>query len=68
MMSSVKGAAVLEGVRGREGADVSAIVKIILNVSRLVCDAPEIREMDLNPVIAFEPGKGAKVADVRIAL
>ncbi len=66
MLSSIKGRALLDGVRGGEGADVAALAQVILKVSRLVCDLPEIREMDLNPIIAFPPGQGAKVADVRI--
>ncbi|MFH1549394.1 MAG: acetate--CoA ligase family protein [Planctomycetota bacterium] len=68
MIFSVKGSALLEGVRGRDGADIAALAEIILKVSRMVCDLPEIREMDINPVIAFAPGKGAKAVDVRISL
>ena len=68
MISDVRGFALLEGVRGGAGADIASLAEIILKVSRMVCDLPAIREMDINPIIAFAPGKGAKAVDVRISL
>jgi acyl-CoA synthetase (NDP forming) len=68
MMRSIRGYALLEGVRGRQGADIAALSQTMLKLSRLVTDIPEIQEMDLNPIIAFPPGKGAKVVDVRIKI
>lgn len=53
MVSSIKGAALLEGVRGQAGVDRRALMELIGRLSQLVQDLPEIREMDLNPVMAF---------------
>ncbi|MBW1777565.1 MAG: acetate--CoA ligase family protein [Deltaproteobacteria bacterium] len=66
MLSGVKGKALLEGVRGQAGVDQKALQDLILRVSKLVSDLPEIEEMDLNPVIAYETG--AFVADARIRI
>ena len=56
----------LQGYRGQPPADVDAIVKILLATSKLVMDHPEIKELDLNPVLVYE--KGAKTVDARIIL
>ncbi len=68
MISSIKGQAILKGVRGKKGADVGSLKDVLLRISRLAMDHPRIMEMDLNPVFSFAPGKGSKVVDVRIRL
>jgi acetyltransferase len=64
MISEIRGARVLEGLRGRKPADVAALCDLLLRVSDLVTRHPEIEEMDLNPVIVHE--KGLTVADSRV--
>ncbi len=66
MLSSIKGKALLKGVRGQPGVDQKALQDLLLRVSKLVSDLPEIQEMDLNPVIAYETG--VFVADARIRI
>ncbi|MEX3107066.1 acetate--CoA ligase family protein [Streptomyces sp. ST1015] len=66
MLSSIRAAPVLEGVRGRPGVDRWALAEQIRRVSQLVAEFPEIAEVDLNPVIATP--EGARAADVRIIL
>jgi acetyltransferase len=66
MLSEIKGAAILKGVRGQKGVDTAALETLLRRLSQLVGDLPEIREMDLNPVMAFEDGVFA--VDARIAL
>lgn len=46
--------------------DRDALAEIIMRVSALVEIAPEVRELDLNPVKVLEPGKGAVVVDARM--
>jgi acyl-CoA synthetase (NDP forming) len=41
---------------------------MLIRLSQLASDFPEIDEMDLNPVFAFEQGKGAKVVDARLKI
>jgi len=66
MISEVKAYPLLKGYRGMPPADIEAIVQILLNTSRLVSEHPEIKELDLNPIMVYE--KGAKTVDARIVL
>jgi acetyltransferase len=66
MIEEIKGYRVLQGIRGREPADVDAIVDAILRVSRLVEDhRDEIEELDINPLRVFPTG--AKAVDALVA-
>jgi acyl-CoA synthetase (NDP forming) len=66
MLSSIKAAPLLTGVRGGEGIDQEGIVEIILRLSQMVTDLPMIRELDLNPIVAFSDR--VTVVDARIGL
>jgi acyl-CoA synthetase (NDP forming) len=66
MLDSIGAAEVLRGVRGGKGVDRAALADIIVKVSKLVNDFPEIHEVDLNPVFATE--KDARAVDVRMVL
>jgi acyl-CoA synthetase (NDP forming) len=66
MITEVKAYPLLKGYRNTPPADIDAIITILVNTSRLVMDYPEIKELDLNPVMAYE--KGAKTVDARIIL
>jgi acetate---CoA ligase (ADP-forming) subunit beta len=66
MITEVKAYPLLKGYRNTPPTDINAIVKILLNTSKLIMDYPEIKELDLNPVMAYE--KGAKIVDARIIL
>jgi acetyltransferase len=66
MIKSIKGYPILEGARGMADADTDKLAEILIRLSRLAADFPSIDEMDLNPVFAFEKGKGAAVVDARL--
>jgi acetyl coenzyme A synthetase (ADP forming)-like protein len=66
MLDSVGAAEVLRGVRGQKGVNRAALADIIVKVSRLVHDFPQISEVDLNPIFATE--KGARAVDVRMVI
>jgi len=66
MVTEVKAYPLLRGYRGQPPSDINAIVKTLLATSKLVMDHPEIKELDLNPVMVYE--KGAKTVDARIIL
>jgi len=66
MISSIKMAPLLQGARGEKGVDQKALVEIIQRLSQLVTDLNDIKEMDLNPVIAYEDGVFA--VDARISI
>lgn len=54
MISSIRGYKLLQGYRGHPPADTTAIKDLLLRLSRLVEETPQITEMDLNPVFADE--------------
>jgi len=66
MLDGIQAHEMLKGVRGSDPVNRDAIADIIVNVSRLVTDFPEIAEMDLNPVFATK--SNATAADVRIVV
>lgn len=58
---------ILEGVRGRKIADIEAIIDIIMKLSHLSLTLKDsVAELDINPLIVFEKGKGAKVLDALV--
>ena len=57
----------LEGYRDRPRADLDAIALTLVKTSQLVTDLPEVRELDINPLIADETGVVALDARVRVA-
>ena len=66
MITQLKAYPLLKGFRNSPPADIDALVGILLSTSRLVMENPEIKELDLNPVLAYQ--KGAKTVDARIIL
>ena len=66
MLDGIQAHEMLKGVRGSDPVNRDAIADIIVNVSRLITDFPEVNEMDLNPVFATKDG--AIAADVRIVV
>jgi len=66
MVTNVKAYPLLTGYRNTPPSDLDAIITVLLNTSKLVMNNPEIKELDLNPVMAYE--KGTKTVDARIIL
>ncbi|KJS50652.1 MAG: acyl-CoA synthetase, partial [Peptococcaceae bacterium BRH_c23] len=64
MLREIKGAALLNGVRGRAAVDKEALVEILLGVSQLAVEAGgSLLSLDINPVTVLEQGRGAKILD-----
>ncbi|MGD2125771.1 MAG: acetate--CoA ligase family protein [Desulfobacteraceae bacterium] len=66
MIKEIKGYKVLTGARGEAQRDIEAIKDILAKVSQIAIDNPEIREIDLNPIIVHE--KDASIVDSRIII
>jgi acyl-CoA synthetase (NDP forming) len=64
LIGSIRSAPLLLGHRGSQPADLGALRDLLLRVSRLADDLPEVTELALNPVIARPDG--ATVVDARI--
>ncbi|MHA1198003.1 MAG: acetate--CoA ligase family protein [Candidatus Heimdallarchaeaceae archaeon] len=66
MFNEIKGKKLLEGYRGKPKVNKSELTKFILGISNLIESFPQIKEMDLNPVVATTDG--LKAIDARIIL
>jgi len=66
MLDGIRGTPILAGMRGRAGVDRVALVDVLRRVSQLAVDFPEIEELDLNPLLAFEDRVVAVDARVRL--
>lgn len=66
LVRSLKTYPLLEGYRGGTARDVKALEEILLRLSELVEDLPQVDELDLNPVMVLADGKGASAVDARI--
>jgi len=66
MIREIKGYPVLAGFRGQKPASVPALEQLIVKVSRFIEDNPQVRELDLNPVFAYEDK--AVAVDARLVL
>ncbi|MCA0354284.1 MAG: acetate--CoA ligase family protein [Chloroflexi bacterium] len=67
-LRAIRSFPLLQGVRGEQTADLEAVEDIVLRVSQLVSDFPEIVEMDINPLVVYNRGEGVIVLDARIIL
>jgi len=68
MVTGIKAAKILQGFRGEPPRDVEKIKECLQRLSQLVIDFSEIDELDINPLLVFEAGKGAVVLDARFLL
>jgi acyl-CoA synthetase (NDP forming) len=66
MIKEIKGYPLLQGYRGKEPANISALVEIILKISKLIEENPQIKELELNPILAYK--NKAVAVDARIIL
>lgn len=66
MIEEIKGHKLLEGYRGQEPANIPYLEEMLLKLSEFVDKTPEIKEIDFNPVFAYQ--NGAVVVDARIGL
>ena len=68
MLMGTRSYKLLEGVRGEQGVNLSAIAEALQRISQLVTDFPQIAELDINPFIVGKPGEDSVAADARIQL
>lgn len=68
MIREIHASALLNGVRGKPGADKSVIIESILRIAQLVQEFPEIVELDINPLVVYSERQGAYAIDMRLVL
>jgi acetyltransferase len=68
MLHEIRANALLDGVRGNPPVDKEVLVDAIMRVGQLVLDFPDIMELDVNPFVVYERGRGGIAIDMRLVL
>jgi len=68
MVQGIRGAAILQGVRGEAPVAFDKLVEVLLRLSQLAGDFPAIVEMDINPFLAFPEAEKCAAVDVRMRI
>jgi hypothetical protein len=68
MLSELRGSVLLDSFRGRSAVDVAAVADVITRVSQLLVELPEIKELDLNPVLVGAEGDGCVAVDALVVV
>ena len=66
MIDEIQGVCLLDGFRGQAPADKEALIEILVNVSKLLAEHPEIENLDINPLVVWESGKGCIAVDAKV--
>lgn len=66
MIKEIKAYKILEGARGMPAVDQETLVDILVKTSEMLMECPEIKELDMNPVLAYPDG--ARIVDARIIM
>lgn len=66
MIKEIKAYKILEGARGMPAVDQDTLVDILVKTSEMLMECPEIKELDMNPVLAYPDG--ARIVDARIIM
>ena len=66
MVKEIRGHPLLSGYRGSKNLDLTSLTAILVQVSRIIEEIPEIGEIDLNPIFLYETG--AIIVDACIIL
>jgi acetyltransferase len=69
MIQQIQGSSILQGARGRKPADVAALADVLFKTACLADELKaEITELDINPLIVLEDGRGVKAVDALVLL
>jgi acetyl coenzyme A synthetase (ADP forming)-like protein len=68
MLDELRSRDLLKGVRGETGIDTDHLISLLERLSRLAEDFPEIKELDINPLMVFPDKENFRIIDARIAI
>ncbi len=68
MVKETRAHRLLLGVRGEVPRDLRAVTEALLKLGKLIDACPEISDVEINPLVVFEEGRGARAVDVRAML
>jgi acetyltransferase len=66
MIADLRSFPLLLGVRGEKRKDIEAVADVIVTLSHLIDQCRDITDIEINPLVAYDVGEGAKAVDVRI--
>ncbi len=68
MIREISGYPLLQGVRGEESVAIETLKEMLLRLSQMACDFPQIEELDINPFVAFPKPEACVAVDARIRI
>ena len=68
MIKETKSYPLLLGVRGQEKKDMESVINVVIKIGALIQKCKTISDVEINPLMVYEQGMGAKAIDVRILL
>lgn len=68
MITSLEAYQIIKGFRGKPPLDKAYLIRVLGRLSQLITDYPQIKELDINPLLLQKTGMGAYILDARIAL
>lgn len=68
MIKEIRSYVLLLGVRGEEARDIDALIDSIIRLGYIIMNCREISDIEINPLMVYEQGRGAKAVDARILL
>lgn len=68
MIAETKSYALLLGARGEDPKDIDVVLDTIIKTATIIKKVPRITDIEINPVVVYEKGKGLKAVDVRILI
>lgn len=68
MIKEIRSYPLLLGVRGELRKDIDSIVDTLIKVATLISQVPRITDMEINPMVVYEQGKGSRAVDIRVLI
>jgi len=68
MVKSIRSYAILTGARGGRAADIKSLKDVIVRIAQIALDFPEISELEINPLMVGDEGKGTYAVDALVVL
>ncbi len=68
MIKEIRSYPLLLGVRGEARKDIDSIISAMIKVASLIREVPRITDIEINPMVVYEQGKGARAVDIRVLL
>jgi acetyltransferase len=68
MMKEIRAYPLLLGVRGEERKDMESVIDAVIRLATMIRRCESVTDIEVNPIVVYEEGKGSKAVDVRVLL